>query len=61
LSRNHRAEPYEARDPPKRERQMRRLITLILLAGITVTVTGCIVEPGRPGGGWCWWHPYRCR
>jgi hypothetical protein len=38
---------------------MRRLIAFCLLAAITVSVTGCIVEPGRPGGGWCWWH--RCR
>lgn len=45
----------------KRERRMRRLISLVLLAGIAVSVAGCIVEPGRPGGGWCWWHPYRCR
>ncbi len=45
----------------KGECRMRRLITLVLLAMVTVTVAGCIVEPGRPGGGWCWWHPYRCR
>jgi hypothetical protein len=40
---------------------MRRLITLLLLAAISVSATGCIVEPGRGGGGWCFWHPYRCR
>lgn len=39
---------------------MRRLITLLLLAAISVTATACIVEPGRSGG-WCFWHPYRCR
>jgi hypothetical protein len=40
---------------------MRRFITWVLLAMVTVTVAGCIIEPGRGGGGWYWWHPYRCR
>jgi hypothetical protein len=29
---------------------------LLLLAGV---LSGCIVETGH-GGGWCYWHPYRC-
>ena len=39
---------------------MHRVIALALLLTIAVSMTGCIVEPGG-GGGWCFWHPYRCR
>lgn len=41
-------------------RHLRRLaaaVGLVLLAG---ALGGCIVETGRGGGGWCYWHPYRC-
>jgi hypothetical protein len=38
---------------------MRRVIALVLLLTVAVSTTGCVVEPG--GGGWCFWHPYRCR
>jgi hypothetical protein len=32
---------------------------LILLAG---SLSACIIEePGRPRGGWCYWHPGACR
>jgi len=44
----------------KRESRMRRAIAVFLLLAVAVGTTGCIVEPGR-GGGWCYWHPYRCR
>ena len=34
--------------------------TILGLALLTATLSGCVVE-GRGGHGWCWWHPYRCR
>ena len=41
---------------------MRRFTILLLLLGLAVSTTGCVIEePGRGGGGWCFWHPYRCR
>jgi hypothetical protein len=43
---------------------MRRLIAVILLAGIAFSTTACVVEEPGPGPGhdrWCWWHPGRCR
>jgi hypothetical protein len=34
-------------------------IGLVLLAA---SLSACVVEtPGRPGGGWCYWHPNACR
>jgi hypothetical protein len=42
---------------------MSRLAAVLLLIGIAVTTTACIVDPG-PGPGhdrWCYWHPDRCR
>ncbi len=36
---------------------MVRVITTILLLGLAVPLSGCVVAPG---GGWCYWHPYRC-
>ncbi len=32
-------------------------IGLVLLAA---SLSACVVE-GRPGGGWCYWHPNQCR
>jgi hypothetical protein len=40
--------------------QMRQTIAALLLLAMAVPLSGCIVE-GRPGGGWCYYHPYRCR
>ncbi len=41
---------------------MKRLILILVLIGLGLPLMGCVVaEPGRPGGGWCFWHPYRCR
>jgi hypothetical protein len=39
---------------------MSRFVAVILLLAVSLTTTGCIVEPAG-GGGWCYWHPYRCR
>lgn len=38
----------------------RRLAAACLLVIASASLSGCIVAPGR-GGGWCYWHPYRCR
>ncbi len=43
---------------------MKRLFAWIVLAGVAFSTTACVIEePGRGhgGGGWCYWHPYRCR
>jgi hypothetical protein len=32
------------------------VIGLVVMAA---SMSGCVVAPG--GGGWCYWHPYRCR
>ena len=46
----------------KKAHAMRRFTILLLLLGLAVSTTGCVIEePGRGGGGWCFWHPYRCR
>lgn len=39
---------------------MKSLLMRALLIGLALTLSGCVVAPG-PGGGWCYWHPYRCR
>ncbi len=42
---------------------MARLTALLLLLGVALSTTACVVEPG-PGPGharWCYNHPYRCR
>ena len=36
----------------------RALATSCLLVLLGVSVSGCVVEPI---GGWCYYHPYRCR
>jgi hypothetical protein len=41
--------------------RLRRLGAALLIVGLGVSLSGCVVYPGRPGGGWCYWHPYRCR
>lgn len=38
-----------------------KCLRLLLLLGLALPLAGCIVVPARPGGGWCYWHPYRCR
>ena len=38
---------------------MRQAIAALLLLALALPLSGCIVE-GRPGGGWCYYHPYRC-
>jgi len=37
---------------------MRRLIAPLILLGLAVCLSGCVVE-GR-GPGWCYYHPHRC-
>ena len=37
----------------------RKLRFAFLLAGLSVALSGCVVAP--VGGGWCFYHPYRCR
>jgi hypothetical protein len=39
---------------------MKQTIAALLLLALAVPLSGCIVA-GRPGGGWCYYHPYRCR
>ncbi len=40
---------------------MKQLIAAFLLLAMAVPLSGCVVAgPGR-GGGWCYYHPYRCR
>ena len=36
----------------------RALATSALLVVLGVSVCGCVVEPI---GGWCYYHPFRCR
>jgi hypothetical protein len=31
----------------------------VLIIGIGITLSGCVVVPARPG--FCYYHPYRCR
>lgn len=38
-----------------------RIGVACMLAILGGSLSGCIVEPWRPGGGWCAYHPYRCR
>lgn len=38
----------------------RRLCAVGLLVLLGSALSGCVVVPVRPGG-WCYWHPYRCR
>jgi hypothetical protein len=41
---------------------MRQIIAALLLFAIAVPLSGCVVAgPGGRGGGWCYYHPYRCR
>ena len=43
---------------------MPRLSALLLLLGVALTTTACVVEEPGPGAGhagWCYHHPYRCR
>jgi hypothetical protein len=35
------------------------LFPLVALGLIAATLSGCVVAPGR-GGGWCYYHPWRC-
>ena len=39
---------------------MKRFVLLAFLLAATAPLAGCVVAPGG-GGGWCVWHPYRCR
>jgi len=39
---------------------MKSAIITALLVGMSLALSGCVVAPG-PGGGWCYYHPYRCR
>jgi hypothetical protein len=45
---------------------MKRVVAVLLLVGSALALSGCVVEPvgpygyGRPGPGWCYYHPYRC-
>ena len=37
----------------------RRLGLGLALLAASVSLSGCFYGP--PGGGWCYYHPYRCR
>lgn len=42
---------------------MKKAMLILVLAGTTLPIAGCIIAPYpgyRGGGGWCYWHPYRC-
>lgn len=39
---------------------LRRCLATIGLLLLAVSLSACIVEPGR-GPGWCYYHPYACR
>jgi len=41
--------------------RVRRGIAVIGLLLMAASLSACVVEPGPGGGGWCYWHPYRCR
>jgi hypothetical protein len=42
--------------------RVRRGLAVMGLILMAASLSGCIVEgPGRPGGGWCYWHPGACR
>ena len=45
---------------PAIRHRLRRLMAALMIAGIGISLSGCVVYPARPGG-WCYWHPYRCR
>jgi hypothetical protein len=38
---------------------MFRVVATLLLLSLAMPLAGCVVE-GRPGPGWCYYHPYRC-
>jgi hypothetical protein len=40
---------------------MKTSMMRVLLIGLALTLSGCVVAPVPGGGGWCYWHPYRCR
>ena len=40
---------------------MKRFGILLILLGLGLPLAGCIVEEPGHGGGWCFWHPGRCR
>ena len=39
--------------------QLRRCCATILILGLGLALSGCVVVPARPG--FCYFHPYRCR
>jgi hypothetical protein len=45
----------------RRSRRLRLLSVIMLLGPL---LAGCVVAPAPyyayRGGGWCYWHPYRC-
>jgi hypothetical protein len=40
---------------------MKSSIMTALLVGLALMLSACVVAPGPGGGGWCYYHPYRCR
>jgi hypothetical protein len=40
--------------------RFRRICAAGMLVALGAALSGCVVVPVRPGG-WCYWHPYRCR
>jgi hypothetical protein len=39
---------------------MTRVLALLMVIGLAIPLSGCYYGPA-PRGGWCYWHPYRCR
>lgn len=60
-SRNIHSAPPSGALPGRVARIARRAVAALLLAGLAGGLAGCVVYPGRPHPGWCYWHPYRCR
>ncbi|MHB1305275.1 MAG: hypothetical protein ACYCZB_17730 [Acidiphilium sp.] len=49
-----------AASPFVRRNRLRRIAAAFMVVGLGISLSGCVVVPGRSGG-WCYWHPYRCR
>ena len=55
------ASPGHCFQEPNMPQLFRTGLAVIGLLVLAASLSACIVEePGRPGHGWCYWHPGAC-